>query len=350
MSNSVCAAAVRATLILGLVVALLLVLATGCVSIDEAASSTPGPRLQLGQDVDRPSDVADAQVPHRLLKGRSLVAAVDPNERFDAQRAFADAVAITEFGVRPGGSRQERLAAEYVAGRLREMGYEPLIQTFALPNGKTSRNVIATLPGYASERTVIIGAHFDTKPPSPGANDNASGCGLVLELARLLEANPAAPRVEFVFFGNEEYLLDAPGDNHHLGSRDHAAKMTEKQVADTAAMISVDMVGYGKKFHVRTMQKGPQTLAEDLLGTASGEGVRLTYLKDLGKTGWSDHEPYELLGIPAVWLQWLTDPEYHKPGDDADHLKIEPMEVTGEFLLGWIRGLDEQDLERLCER
>lgn len=278
------------------------------------------------------------------------MAAVDPNERFDARRAYDDAITLTEFGVRPGGSEQERLAAEYVYGRLVEMGYDPRIETFPLPNGKTSRNVIAALPGYGPKRTVILGAHFDTKPPSPGANDNASGCGLVLELARLLKTNSAAPRIEFVFYGTEEYLLDAPGDNHHLGSRDHASKMTPKQIANTAAMISVDMVGYGKQFHVRTMQHGPQTLADDLLREANDAGVRLTYLRDPGKTGWSDHEPYELRGIPAVWLQWLTDPEYHTTGDDADHLQVRPIEVSGELLLGWLRGLDERDLERLCER
>jgi Zn-dependent M28 family amino/carboxypeptidase len=263
---------------------------------------------------------------------------------------MADARAITAFGVRPGGSEEERLAAEYIAQRLGELGYEPRIETFELPNGTTSRNVIASLPGSASSRSVILGAHFDTKPPSPGANDNASGCGVVLELARLLKAEPAAGRTDFVFYGTEEYLVDAPGDNHHLGSRDHAARLSAEEIANTAAMISVDMVGYGTRFHVRTMKRGPQTLSDYLLGEAKLSGVKLSFLKDLGKTGWSDHEPYELKGIPSVWLQWQSDPQYHTPGDDAEHLRAKPIEVTGSFLLEIVRGFDESDLERFCDR
>ena len=74
-------------------------------------------------------------------------------------------------------------------------------------------------------------------------------------------------------------------------------------------MISIDMAGYGKQFHVRTMKKGPQTLSKYLLARAKQEGVRLTYVKDPGVTGWSDHEPFEVRGVPAAWLQWLTDPD-----------------------------------------
>jgi hypothetical protein len=298
----------------------------------------------------RPGAEETASVPGHLLRRAPLAAATDPDERFDAVRALSDAREITSFGVRPGGSSAEASAAAYIERRLQQMGYETTVETFALPNGRTSRNVSARRAGFASRRSVVLGAHFDTKPPSPGGNDNASGCGVVLELARLLADNPAAGEVRFVFFGTEEFLVDAPGDNHHLGSRYDAAELSRAQVDNTAAMISVDMVGYGSKFHVRTMRRGEQTLADDLLAEARRTGVGLTFEQDRGPTGWSDHEPYELRGIPAAWLQWQDDPAYHTPADDADHIAATPMRVTGDFLLAWLRGLDPAALERFCDR
>ncbi|HSK47298.1 MAG TPA: M28 family peptidase [Coriobacteriia bacterium] len=331
---------------LAAVVAVVLSLLIGC-----ADPSARDLKLRLSAD-DRVTSSAEVSVapPTALAEPSRRLLSADPEERFNAGRALDDARALTAFGVRPGGSRAERRAAEYIERRLRSMGYRPSVETFELPNGKTSRNVIATAPGAGSDRTIIVGAHFDTKPPSPGANDNASGCGVALELARLLAANPAAANVQFVFFGTEEYLLDAPGDNHHLGSRFHAKSMTDSEVGDAAAMLSIDMVGYGTRQYVRSMERGPRDFVEIMLAEAKRKGVQLSFRKDPGATGWSDHEPYEDRGIPVAWLQWLEDPVYHTAEDDADHIQRRPIAVSGKLALDVIRDLGPDELERLCDR
>lgn len=350
----------RATLAFALATAALT--SGGCASVAETRRFQPGltkASVVTTPAVPEPSGSAaegaetstsPRAVPRSLRRLSPRRGAYDPDERFDAARAMEDARNLAAFGSRPGGSEQERFAAEYVERRLRSMGYEPVVRTFELPNGRTSRNVIASVDGYASSRALIVGAHIDTKPPSPGANDNASGAGVLLELARLLRESPAAGRVVFVFFGAEEFLTDAPGDAHHLGSRNHAASLSAEERASTAGMISVDMVGYGSRFHVRDMRRGPRSLTELLLADARRQQVALSFEKDLGSTGWSDQEPYELAGIPASWLQWQSDPTYHTERDSGEHLQRRPFETTGGFLLRFLRRLQESDLERLCDR
>lgn len=331
-----------------LVLVSLLLSTAGCSVVGDRVASVqlglrPAPRTPQ-------AEATSAAVPATLGKHLPRVAAVDPSERFDTDLAMTEAAKIASFGVRSAGSEEEMQASLYIERRLREMGFEPTVQTFKLPNGRTSRNVIVSVDGYSSKRVLIIGAHVDSKPPSPGANDNGSGVGILLELARLLRASPAAGRVELVFYGSEEIIDRSRPEGHHFGSRHHARSLPRSVRDNVAGMISVDMVGYGTRFQVQTMRRGPQSLSDLLLAMARDKGVSLSFKKDMGPTGWSDHEPYELAGIPAVWLHWQDDPLYHQPGDDAGHLQRRPVDVTGRFVLAAIRSLDAARLESLCRR
>ncbi len=240
----------------------------------------------------------------------------------------------------------ERRAADYVAARLRELGYEPRLDEFALPNGLTSINVVAVAAGEDGSRSLLLGAHLDSKPPSPGANDNASGCGLLLELARVLAKNPPPIDVEMVFWGCEEFLPQGT-DSHHLGSRHHAGELSDAGRDKLVGAVSIDMVGVGSTFRVRTMERGPQSLRRMMLLDARAARVELSFLKDRGRTGSIDHEPYELRGIPAVWLQWRKDLDYHTVRDTAGRLETRPMRATGEFVIGFIYRLDAARIQAL---
>ena len=198
----------------------------------------------------------------------------------------------------------------------------------------------------ASPLTIAVGGHLDTKKTTPGANDDASGAAAVLELARdFADADPGYTLV-FILFGTEE-IIDADKNHHHYGSRNYVANMTAEQKGDLAAMISLDMIAYGDTFNVRTMGKGPQTLREMLLARSDADGAGLVYLKDTGPSGWSDHEPFELAGYPAVWLQWLEDPTYHGAGDTCAHCDERPLRITGEFVLDFLTNLSPSGLDQL---
>jgi hypothetical protein len=267
---------------------------------------------------------------------------------FDADAAIADVRALEAFGPRAGGSAAEARAAEYLRDRLTSLGLQARVEEFSLTGGAKSRNVVARIAG-SSESVLVLGGHYDTKPPSPGANDNASGCAALLEIATILSAEPIVPTVEIVFFGSEEIVGSDP-DDHHFGSRHRVTQMSAAERARTIGMISVDMVGFGPDFHSRTMGKGPMTLSDMLLARARAAGVRMTYRRDPGASGWSDHEAYELAGIPVSWIEWRDDPVYHTARDTAGHLSPAKIATAGTLVLDFVRSLDAQAVGRLLER
>lgn len=256
---------------------------------------------------------------------------------FDGTVAMNHVRAIAGPGSRVAGTAREAAAFDYVADRMRAYGYTVKTQTVPLPNGRTTRNVYADLPGRTGW-TIVLGGHVDSKSPSPGGNDNASGVGVLLELARALRTSRPVPTVRFAFFGAEE-SIDADPDHHHYGSRYYVRNMTRAEGSAIAGMVSVDMVGYGSAFTQRSMGRAPRTVVDSLRWQAARGGYTLRYLADPSTIGWSDHEPFEKAGIPVSWIEWRTDPVYHTSADTASHVDSRRVATTGRFLRGWILGL-----------
>lgn len=314
------------------------------------ASSTPDPTAAVTATepaanpiaADPSFEVTSVAPADAMPAADAVVADFDVDEAMRHVHYLAD-----KIGVRQGGSTQEKAAASYIAGELEAMGYTPAVRSFPIPEAKTSQNVVATLPGTSGWR-IVLGAHYDTKAPSPGANDNGTGSAALLAIARELADERLPATIEFVWFGTEE-MVDGNEDHHHYGSRYHVRSMSSTEREGIAGMVSVDMIGYGPEFVVRTMDKGPQTVRDSMLGYAQSNNVGLKYKKDTGRYGWSDHEPFELAGIPAAWIEWRDDPYYHKTSDDAAHIVPNKVRAAGQVVLDWVRGLDDKDLQDLRE-
>ena len=276
------------------------------------------------------------------VREEAQVALIAPT--FNTGRAMGHIESITGIGPRGAGTAAERLCADYVAAELTRLGYTVRTQTVTLP-GKTSRNVIAEKVGSRPE-VIVLGAHIDTKPPSPGANDNASGVAVMLELARDLATAPVRPTVRFIAFGAEE-IAGTSADDHHFGSRQYVASLSTAERDRISAMISIDMVGYGSTFNVRTMGVGTRSVVDSLQARGSFTGQALPYLRDPGRYGWSDHEGFERAGIPAAWLEWREDPVYHTTRDIASHVQTSRIRASGRLLHGWLLGMSDAQLDAL---
>src|SRR5262245_2087663 len=106
-------------------------------------------------------------------------------------------------------------------------------------DGKTYRNVIAHF-GPETKEVVVVGAHYDTDGPFPGADDNASGVAGLLEIARLLGAAQLPVRVELVAYTLEELPFFR---SEQMGSAMHA-KALKREGAVVRVMFSLEMIGY----------------------------------------------------------------------------------------------------------
>ena len=243
---------------------------------------------------------------------------------FSSSRAFDHVRELAGgIGPRPAGSAAYARAARYVHARFVELGYRSRLVPFELPNGSTSRNVVATWPSPARSR-ILIGAHLDTVPGSPGANDNASGVAVILELARTHAGTSEARGIRFVAFGAEEVQ---PGGGHHFGSAAYAAR------AKPRAMVSVDMIGLDRTIIAGWMGIGSRKTVAALLSAAKESGVdaREKILPD-----WSDNGPFERAGVPSALLWTGDEPNHHEPTDVVANVRRAALLAAGTLVMTYV--------------
>ncbi len=158
------------------------------------------------------------------------------------------------IGPRHATSPAYRRAAAWVGARFRALDYEVRRQPVDVPGGNswgvpvapgTSFNVIASRRGFDPRRPhLVVGAHLDTVPQAPGAEDNASGVGVLLAVAEAMFARRARLPVVLVAFGAEEPRGSTDAD-HHYGSRAYVASLGPAERRAVRGMLSLDRVGVG---------------------------------------------------------------------------------------------------------
>ena len=275
--------------------------------------------LMLVSACDSSSPRAAATFPPSPTQIAQASASASPIVAFSVARVMTDVRRLAAFGPREATSASYRRAAGLVVERFDSLGYETRRQSFRVPRGVSwgvpvpagdAQNVIAEPRGFDRHRPhLLVGAHLDTVPQAPGANDNASGVAIVLELARLAAANETSLPVVFVAFGAEEPR--GPGDpGHHFGSRHYARRALAERHA-LLGVVSIDRVGYGSRLLVCSGGRGPTALRA-LLSRAAAR-IDVPSRTCINRT--SDHWPFELLGFTGARLDGGRFPGYHSRGD-----------------------------------
>jgi hypothetical protein len=219
-------------------------------------------------------------------------------------RAKALVTRIAALGPRPAGSANERRATRIVADRLDALGYDVTIQTFGLPRGGRSRNVVVRTDGPL--RAVLV-AHVDGVSEGPAANDNGSGVAALVEAARELRGTEG---VLFAALGAEERVQT--GSHLHLGSVRLLRSLPRAVRPRIRFALSLDMVGVGPTLTVRGLEGRPNRSARLALAVARAMRLRPAYLPD---SGVSDHAEMTRGGIPASLLTWRWDSCWHERCD-----------------------------------
>jgi aminopeptidase YwaD len=236
-------------------------------------------------------------------------------------------VLSSEVGPRPAGSQGEIQAASYIEGIFGALGYEVERQEVRRLDGGISYNILARRPGI--DRAVgyaVVGGHYDTVAGSPGANDNASGTGIVLALAEAFAKHEVA--VEFVAFAAEELQ---PTNDHHVGSRGYVAQLGDAR--RVVAMVSIDMVGNGPSLLIVRQRGHTDALQKELASVAAQLGVPYNMIT---RGDISDHSPFAHSGIPAAFLWSGSHPTHHRPSDVLEVVQRDSVDRAGRVALEWI--------------
>jgi hypothetical protein len=252
-----------------------------------------------------------------MLTAVALTAALAAPASADGHRF---AVSLAQAGPRPAASSSERRAHARVRGAFAAAGLRAGEDRFAVPGRGSgrSRNVVGVLDTPASCLDVVM-AHTDTMPATPGAEDNASGVGVLVALApRLARVRPRCD-VWLVATGAEERLYTGRPD--HLGAAALLRRVRRLgRAGDLRLALSLDEVGRGSRMVLRSSPRAPRASVERrVIAAGRGTGLRVGWRRD-GGTGNSDHREFQLAGLPAVKLGVPGNPCRHEPCDRASRL------------------------------
>jgi hypothetical protein len=257
-------------------------------------------------------------------------------------------------GVRHPVTAPEALehAADYITESLQSLGYEMAEHLFP-DNGRAFRNVIATRCGLKRphERVVVL-AHYDTVAGTPGADDNASGVAVLLEMAWVLAQSRFERTVQFVGVSLEENEKDYDPCSGTRGSR-ALATHARKNGWDIEGVVVLESVAYADDSCVQTLPPGiaiPVPDSGNFVAVIGNERSRELldgferaveqYQIDLPHvvlavpgngellpdSRRSDHAPFWDEGFRAVMVTDTTNfrnPHYHRPTDTLATLNLE---------------------------
>ncbi|ESA38343.1 alkaline phosphatase isozyme conversion aminopeptidase [Leptolyngbya sp. Heron Island J] len=205
------------------------------------------------------------------------------------------------------GTQKEAETVAYLVQQLKGFGYKPTLQPFSYEwQGETltSYNILAERTGTSGQQ-ILLGAHYDNAPSSAtldrtnleGVNDNASGVGVLLELAQRLEPE-TNNTIKFIFFGAEEIGL--------VGSEFYANSLSKQEIDDTLLMANLDSLVVGDKMYFnagrgatekpswfRYRDLALEIAAENGIAAESNPGFNAFYPKGTGCC--SDLESFDFL-------------------------------------------------------
>jgi hypothetical protein len=212
-------------------------------------------------------------------------------------------------------------AVDYLFDAFGELGLEPELHEYS--GEAVGTNVFARLPATnGSTEFIVIGAHFDTVPGSPGANDNATGVALVLSLARYLSSVPCRElNVVFVLFDQEEIGL--------VGSFEFAG-LLDGNGLDVVAAHTVDQMGWdADEDRTIELERADAGLLDFYATSAAERSVPLSPTT----TGLTDHVSFRDWGFAAVGLteEFVggdTTPHYHLGTDTYDTVDFDYLAST----------------------
>ena len=290
--------------------------------------------------------------------------------RFDADSAYAFVEAQVNFGPRVPNSNEHRACGDYLESMLKGYGAQVINQTMELVaydgTKLQARNIVGQFQPEKKKR-VMLCAHWDSRPwadsdpdaskhrtPILGANDGASGVGVLLEIARLLAEAPTEVGIDIIFFDAEDYGTHNADDDPTRETMDHSwalgsqywSRRPHKSDYNARYGILLDLVGApGSTFY----QEGisliyASAVVEKIWNVAHKLGHAKYFVKEKGGYATDDHYYVnEFMGLPCVdIINYDQDSEngfgkyHHTIKDDMGWIDRETLKAVGETVVAVI--------------
>jgi hypothetical protein len=284
---------------------------------------------------------------------------------FMADSAMAYCEAQCDFGPRTMNSKAHDLCEEWIVNKFKGFGLEVETQKADLTGWDGTKlhstNIIAHFNPQA-ERRILICAHWDSRPwadndpdstnwhkPVLAANDGASGVGVMLEVARLLQNDTTlAIGVDLVCFDAEDYGTPQWAEKNEdsentwaLGAQYWAKNLPENYKPQFGILL--DMVGgQGAKFYQEQFSlRYAASIVDKVWSAARHAGYGSMFTNEVGGQITDDHIPVNEAGIPTVDIipfypdcrQSSFGPTWHTVNDDMEHLDINTLKAVGQTLI-----------------
>lgn len=288
---------------------------------------------------------------------QSLVRDASASMRQDNMRQTVEYLASQELGGRFPGTVGDTLASEFIAAKLRGLKLKPVIKgkkekgfyhNFSFKE-RTTHNIIAVLPGkdkHLKNEYIVVGSHYDhlgmggkgsgsrrpdTVAVHPGADDNASGDAVVLELAKHFKKAGSPRSIIFTFFGAEEQgLVGSKSFLEWMKQEDRQRINLPNDRKDIVAMVNLDMVGRMRGNALSVSGTGTSSSFKTLVEqTAEETGLHVACIPD--GYGPSDQAAFVAQDIPVLFLTTGGHMEYHTPADVPSTLNYDGMQQTFDF-------------------
>ena len=303
-------------------------------------------------------------------------------QKQDDMRKAVEYLASQELGGRFPATAGDTLASEFIADQLRKLKFKPVVKakrnkgfyhdftyikkekadTTVAPVSRTTHNILAVLPGKdkrLKHEYIVVGSHYDhlgmggqgsgsrrpdTLGVHPGADDNASGDAVVLQLARHFKKVGSPRSIIFAFFGAEEQgLVGSKKFLEWMKEEDKQRKNLPDDIKGIVAMVNLDMVGRMRDNALSVSGTGTSSGFKTMVeSVAEQSGLHVTCVPD--GYGPSDQASFVAADIPVLFLTTGGHMEYHTPADVPSTLNYDGMQQTLEFtqeLVARLAGMPE---------
>lgn len=279
---------------------------------------------------------------------------------FSADSAWRYVDEQVKFGPRVPNTAAHRKAGDWLAAELRRRGADVKEQKMQLRafDGTLldSRNIFARFNPQSSERLLLL-AHWDCRPwadedpdeskrsqPVDGANDGASGVGVLLEIARQLQIESPRKGVDILFVDAEDWGSEGDEDSWALGAKYFANNPPIKGYSPKEGIL-LDMVGgENARFHREYFsEKAAPALNASIWAAAQSAGYEDRFVNRLGGAITDDHIQLIEVGIPTIDIIEYNaggggfNPRWHTSADNMEGISKETLEAVGKTVMTYIR-------------